>query len=130
MEGIERPKIPFSNYCGCELKNNSASVSSASSSCTVEPAMVQKHSACRTAGSIRAASETIQDVLNPSVRCRRELKRCATSMIAAKHCRPIDIPRAVRLQIGISIFAVVLVKAKNNVCCRRCSGDERQRNNE
>ena len=51
-------------------------------------------------------------------------------MIAAKHRRPIDIPRAVRLQIGVSVFAVVLVKAKNNVCCRRCSGNERQRDNE
>src|SRR6267142_1878327 len=65
MEGIERPKIPFSNYCGCELENNSASVSSPSSSCTVEPAMVQKHSACRTAGSIRAASESVNHLKIP-----------------------------------------------------------------
>ena len=45
-------------------------------------------------------------------------------MIAAKHSRPIDIPRAVSLQIGISVFAVVFGKAKNNVCRRSCSGDE------
>src|SRR5205807_2105361 len=81
-------------------------------------------------GSIRATSETIQDGLNPSARCRAELKHCATSMVAAEHSRPIDIPRAVRLQIGVSVFAVDLVKAKDDVCCRRCSADERQRDNE
>jgi hypothetical protein len=45
-------------------------------------------------------------------------------MITAKDRRPIDIPRAVRLQIGVSIFAVILFKAKDDVCCGRGSGDE------
>jgi hypothetical protein len=51
-------------------------------------------------------------------------------MIAAKHRRPIDIPRAVRLQIGVGVFAGGLVEAKDDVCCRRCSGRERQRDDE
>src|SRR5947207_8762158 len=65
MEGIDRPKPPFSTYCGCELENNFVSVKSASSNCTVEPAMVQKHSASRAAGSIRAASESVNHLKIP-----------------------------------------------------------------
>src|SRR5262245_4513698 len=80
--------------------------------------------------SIGATSETIQDVLNPSGRCRAEPKHCAASTIAAKDRRPKEIPRAVRFQIRVSVFAVVLFKAKNNICCRSCSGDQRHHDNE
>ena len=66
--------------------------------------------------SIRATSETVEDALHPSVLRRAELKHRATSKVAAEHCRPVDVSRAVRLQIGVSVFAVVLFEAKDDVC--------------
>src|SRR5262249_9229995 len=80
--------------------------------------------------SIGATSETIQDLLNPSVRCRPELKHCATSMIAAKHCGAVNISAAVYLKISVGVFAVVLFETEDDICRRRRSGDERQRDNE
>src|SRR5207249_9518425 len=80
--------------------------------------------------SIRATGETVKHGLYPATRCGAELKNRATPMVAAEHCRAIDIPRAVRLQIGVSVFAVVLFKTKDDICRRRGSGYERQRDNE
>ena len=62
----------------------------------------------------------------PSVRCRPELKNCAASKLSSKHCRAVDVSSAVRLQIGVGVFAFLLFKAKDHVGRRCGSRDQRQ----
>src|SRR4029077_2492061 len=55
-----------------------------------------------------------------------ELENRATSEIPAQHGRSVNITGAVRLQIGIGVFAVILVKTKDNIrrCCVGCGQRE------
>src|SRR5207253_9456247 len=63
--------------------------------------------------------------MNPASRRRAELKNCATSEISAEHRRSVNVTGAVRLQIGIGVFAFIFFTAKDNV--RRCCGGCGQR---
>src|SRR5206468_10095500 len=56
VKRIERSEIPFPNRCWSELENNSAAIHTACSSCTVKPAMLQKHPSGRTCRAVVAAS--------------------------------------------------------------------------
>src|SRR5439155_27253016 len=47
VKGIQRPEIPFSNRCGCEFENESASMSATRSHSPIELPMHQKHSSIR-----------------------------------------------------------------------------------
>jgi hypothetical protein len=51
-------------------------------------------------------------------------------MIAAKDCGAVNVSGAVYLKISIGVFTVILFETEDDVCRRRGSGDERQRNNE
>jgi hypothetical protein len=63
--------------------------------------------------------------VHPAITCVAELKNCATSKIPAEYRCAINVTGAVRLQIGIGVFAFSLFKAIDHV--RRCCGDRGQR---
>ena len=64
--------------------------------------------------------------MHPAIRRGAELKNCATSKISSEHRRAVDVAGAVRLQIGVGVFAPILLKAKNNVGRHRSSRGNRQ----
>src|SRR4030095_14201037 len=116
MEGIERPKIPFSNWCACELENNSASVNSAGSSCTVEPAMVQKHSASRTAGSIRAASESVNHLKIPRPTVGMDFVNRAYAICAARGSHAIHISALIDCDPRSRARAIIATRKRMDDC--------------
>jgi hypothetical protein len=61
--------------------------------------------------SIGSAGKAVKDGVHPAIRCGAELKNCATSKISSKHRRAVDVACAVRLQVGIGVFALVFLKS-------------------
>ena len=77
--------------------------------------------------------------MHPSIRCGAEPKNCATSKLPAEYGRSVNVTGAIRLQIGVGVFAFILFEAKDNVrgrCgsrgkrqsknCGRCKGPDRK----